>query len=149
VAVPLINLVSAALHDTDVAATRRDLEGLYDQHLLTEPAPGRYQLHDLLREHARTLAAVGHPVDRDAATGRLLDYYLHTALAASKHIARTSWNPAAVWMDQSPPHFGEVAGDRARLAVCLGLAEQDLREEDTQVVSTVPVTCWSALVGIR
>ena len=35
--------------------------GLYDQHLLTEPAPGRYQLHDLLREHARALAAARRP----------------------------------------------------------------------------------------
>jgi len=30
---------------------RRCLDELYDQHLISEPAPGRYQLHDLLREH--------------------------------------------------------------------------------------------------
>jgi len=75
---------AAALDDTSLGAARRHLDELYDQHLLTEPAPGRYQLHDLLREHARTLAAADESADRDAATDRLLDYYLHTALAADQ-----------------------------------------------------------------
>jgi hypothetical protein len=55
------------------------------QHLITEPAPGRYQLHDLLREHARA-PADDDPADRDAAVGRLLDYYLHIALGAGQCI---------------------------------------------------------------
>jgi DNA-binding SARP family transcriptional activator len=79
---------AAALDDTTLGAARRGLEGLYDQHLLTEPSPGRYQLHDLLREHARTLAATDSPAESDAATGRLLDYYTHTALAAGRYSAR-------------------------------------------------------------
>jgi trans-2,3-dihydro-3-hydroxyanthranilate isomerase len=45
--------------------------------------------------------------------------------------------PATVWMDQSPPQFGAVAGDRAGLATCLGLGERDLLpDEDARVVST-------------
>jgi tetratricopeptide (TPR) repeat protein/transcriptional regulator with XRE-family HTH domain len=76
----------AALDDTTLDTTRRCLDELYDQHLAAEPAPGRYQLHDLLREHARALAAADGPGESDAAIGRLLDYYLHTALAASQHI---------------------------------------------------------------
>jgi len=51
-------------------------------------------------------------------------------------VVRKAGQPAVVWMDQSPPVFGDVAGDRARLAVCLGLGEQDLLAEDAQVVST-------------
>jgi trans-2,3-dihydro-3-hydroxyanthranilate isomerase len=52
-------------------------------------------------------------------------------------VVRQPGQPAVVWMDQSPPHFGAVAGDHARLAACLGLGEQDLLlEEDAQVVST-------------
>jgi tetratricopeptide (TPR) repeat protein len=78
---------TAALDDTSPAAAGRGLEGLYDQHLITEPARGRYRFHDLIGEHARTLAAADDPADTDAATGRLLDYYLHTARAASEHIA--------------------------------------------------------------
>jgi tetratricopeptide (TPR) repeat protein/transcriptional regulator with XRE-family HTH domain len=77
---------AAALDDTSPGQARRHLEDLYDQHLLTQPAPGRYRFHDLLRQHARALAADGRPADSAAAAGRLLDYYLHTALAASAHI---------------------------------------------------------------
>jgi tetratricopeptide (TPR) repeat protein/transcriptional regulator with XRE-family HTH domain len=76
---------AAALDDTGVTAARRRLDALYDQHLITEPARGRYRFHDLIREHARTLAAAGDPAARDAATTRLLDYYLHTARAAGQH----------------------------------------------------------------
>src|SRR5262245_38945748 len=79
---------AAALDGTTLGAARRGLEGLYDQHLLTEPVPGRYQLHDLLREHARALATQDDPAESDEAAGRLLDYYLHTALAASRHFAK-------------------------------------------------------------
>ena len=77
---------AAALDDTSLDQARRHLNELYDQHLLTEPARGRYQLHDLLREHARALADADSPADRDAATDRLLDYYLYVALAADRHI---------------------------------------------------------------
>jgi transcriptional regulator with XRE-family HTH domain/tetratricopeptide (TPR) repeat protein len=76
---------AAALDATSLATARRHLDGLYDQHLLAEPVPGRYQMHDLLREHARALAAADNPAESDQAAGRLLDYYLHTALAAGHH----------------------------------------------------------------
>jgi tetratricopeptide (TPR) repeat protein/transcriptional regulator with XRE-family HTH domain len=77
---------AAALDDTDLATARRELDALYDHYLLGEPARGRYRLHDLLREHARSLAAVDEAVDTDAAVERLLDYYLHTAAAAGRHV---------------------------------------------------------------
>jgi len=66
---------AAALDGTSPGQARRQLDELYDQHLITEPAPGRYQLHDLLREHARIMAAgTGAAADSEVATGRLLDY---------------------------------------------------------------------------
>jgi class 3 adenylate cyclase/tetratricopeptide (TPR) repeat protein len=76
-----------ALDDTTPGQARRDLMALYDQHLLAEPSPGRYRMHDLLREHARALADADDPADRAAAVGRLLDYYTDTAQATSAHIA--------------------------------------------------------------
>ena len=78
---------AAALDGTSLDRARRHLDELYDQHLLTEPAPGRYRLHDLLREHARALAAADDQAGCDAAVGRLLDYCLHTTVAARRHIA--------------------------------------------------------------
>jgi tetratricopeptide (TPR) repeat protein len=88
---------AAALDGTSLDEARRYLNELYDQHLLAEPAPGRYQLHDLLREHARALAAADNPAESDQAATRLLDYYLHTALAAGRHFG--SWVSA----DRRPP----------------------------------------------
>jgi tetratricopeptide (TPR) repeat protein/transcriptional regulator with XRE-family HTH domain len=77
---------AAALDRTSLDQARRLLDELYDQHLIDEPASGRYRLHDLLREHARALAASDEVAESDAAVGRLLDYYLHTVLAAGQHI---------------------------------------------------------------
>jgi tetratricopeptide (TPR) repeat protein/transcriptional regulator with XRE-family HTH domain len=83
---------AAALDDTSVATARGQLDELYDHHLITEPAPGRYLLHDLLREYARALAAADDAMDGRAPTGRLVNYYAHVATAASKHIA--TWTTA-------------------------------------------------------
>jgi hypothetical protein len=47
---------AATLDGTSLDEGRRRLDELSDQHLLTQPAPGRFQLHDLLREYARALA---------------------------------------------------------------------------------------------
>ena len=88
---------AAALDGTGLDAARRGLEALYDQCLLTEPAAGRDRMHDLIREHARALAVRIDPGrDRDQATGRLLDYYQHTAARADALITRqTRPAPAA------------------------------------------------------
>jgi tetratricopeptide (TPR) repeat protein/transcriptional regulator with XRE-family HTH domain len=82
---------AAAIDDIDVPTARRQLDELYDHHLITEPAAGRYLLHDLLREHARSLAAADS-ADSRAAVGRLVNYYAHIAAAASRHIA--TWTTA-------------------------------------------------------
>ncbi len=78
---------AAALDGASLGEARRHLDELYDQHLITEPTLGRYQLHDLLREHARALTATDDQADRVGAAGRVLDYYLYTALAAGRHFA--------------------------------------------------------------
>ena len=78
---------AAALDDTDLQATRRRLGELYDHNLIGEPARGRYRLHDLLREYARARAAADTSAENQATAGRLLDYYLHNAVAADRHVA--------------------------------------------------------------
>jgi tetratricopeptide (TPR) repeat protein/transcriptional regulator with XRE-family HTH domain len=94
---------AAALAGTTLATARRQLHALYDHHLISEPGPGRYRLHDLLREHAQALAAADHPAAREAAIGRLLDYYLHTALAASEHVPWPNWSPAVTSLPPARP----------------------------------------------
>jgi tetratricopeptide (TPR) repeat protein/transcriptional regulator with XRE-family HTH domain len=82
---------AAALDDTSLENARRQLDELYDHNLITEPVPGRYLLHSLLREYACALAAAGD-ADSRAAAGRLVNYYAHVAAAASRHIA--TWTTA-------------------------------------------------------
>jgi tetratricopeptide (TPR) repeat protein/DNA-binding XRE family transcriptional regulator len=99
---------AAALDDTSVESARGRLDELYDHHLISEPAAGRYQLHDLLRQYSRALAAEGEPTDAGAAA-RLVNYYAHVAAAASRHIA--TWTTAG---DRPPP--GSAPGSAPELA---------------------------------
>ncbi len=92
---------AAALDGTGLAAARRGLEGLYDQYLLSEPAAGRYRMHDLIREYARALAGRAD-ADRDQATERLLEYYQYTAARADALITRQA-RPAPAAAEGSVP----------------------------------------------
>ncbi|MFF2011506.1 BTAD domain-containing putative transcriptional regulator [Streptomyces sp. NPDC058195] len=68
---------AAALLDRPPAVAAEALDRLAGAHLVTEHAPGRYSLHDLVRLYARGL------VTDDGALLRLLDSCTATALAAS------------------------------------------------------------------
>jgi DNA-binding SARP family transcriptional activator/tetratricopeptide (TPR) repeat protein len=72
----------AALAGTTPGRAEDLLESLVDTHLLTQPAPGRYSFHDLLREYARGLP---HPHGPEP-LARLRDYYLAAATAATDRI---------------------------------------------------------------
>ena len=91
----------AALDDASLESARGQLDELYDHHLITEPAPGRYLLHDLLREYARALAAADDTADSHTAAGRLVNYYAHVAVAASRHIA--TWTTAGGRLPPASP----------------------------------------------
>jgi tetratricopeptide (TPR) repeat protein/transcriptional regulator with XRE-family HTH domain len=56
------------------------LEELVDAHLVQEPSPGRYRLHDLIRRYAADIAADEEP-QADAALHRVLSHYLAQAIA--------------------------------------------------------------------
>jgi transcriptional regulator with XRE-family HTH domain/tetratricopeptide (TPR) repeat protein len=80
---PTIGLAAvAALLDRPAPAAERALDVLVDNHMLESPAPGRYRCHDLLREFAAGRLAGEPAAERDAATRRLLHWYLHTTHAA-------------------------------------------------------------------
>jgi len=136
---------AAALGGTTVDAARRGLEGLYDQHLLAEPAPGRYRLHDLLREHAQALAANDDPADGDAATARLLNYYLHTALTARQHFAIEMISMPPVPAGRPPDHLPQLStpeqaaawleAERANLHAVVGYAAACGRSQHAIAIS--------------
>jgi DNA-binding SARP family transcriptional activator/tetratricopeptide (TPR) repeat protein len=75
---------AASLVGTSEPEARRLLAELTRAHLVTEHLPGRYAFHDLLRAYATSQAqAAGNQADLDAAVGRVLDHYLHTAASAT------------------------------------------------------------------
>ncbi|WP_406222926.1 ATP-binding protein [Streptomyces decoyicus] len=71
-----------------VARAHREMDVLYTDHLVDEVGPGRYRLHDLIREYASTLAANDPTADRERAMERLLDYYQYAAATADHQLAR-------------------------------------------------------------
>ena len=78
---------ASALLDLPQRQTRALLDQLIRMHLLNEYAPGRYQMHDLLRAYAaEQMAGDGGEAERRAAVERVLDYYLSTAHAAALHV---------------------------------------------------------------
>ncbi|WP_433129096.1 ATP-binding protein [Micromonospora sp. CA-240977] len=78
----------ASLAGTPTGAVQPLLAELTAAHLITEPQPGRYAFHDLLRAYATELCvAVGSETDRQGALGRLFDHYLHSAYAADRWIS--------------------------------------------------------------
>jgi DNA-binding SARP family transcriptional activator/tetratricopeptide (TPR) repeat protein/DNA-binding XRE family transcriptional regulator len=83
------------------------LAELRDEHLLTEYAPGRYNLHELLRAYAAERARTSDSdAERRAAVHRVLDYYLHAATAASSFIC-----PDRTQLTLSRPRPGVVLGE--------------------------------------
>ncbi|HUD35430.1 MAG TPA: BTAD domain-containing putative transcriptional regulator [Streptosporangiaceae bacterium] len=74
---------AASLAGLPLPAVGRALRELAGACLIDECAPGRFTLHDLLREYvAERAKSAGTEVSRRAAIHRMLDHYLHTALAA-------------------------------------------------------------------
>jgi DNA-binding SARP family transcriptional activator len=80
---------AASLAGINEAEARRLLRDLARHCLITEHTSGRYAFHDLLRAYAAGQArdCDSQPA-RDAAIGRVLDHYLHTASHSSMLLRR-------------------------------------------------------------
>jgi tetratricopeptide (TPR) repeat protein len=96
-------LAVAALGDVSLAEAEDLLDDLVDVHLVDEPEPGLFRLHDLLREYAKALAAELTEQERRAAVLRSLDLEMHAAVAAAPTrlpaTLRDLGNPAALRPD--------------------------------------------------
>lgn len=70
----------AALLGLDAMTATRTLERLLEVHLLEEPAPGHYQFHDLVKDHAVQSAHDDEsPDERRNALTRLVEHYCQAA----------------------------------------------------------------------
>ncbi len=85
------------------------LETLVDAHLLEFQAPDRYKFHDLLRVYSSERAVADLPAaDREAAVGRLLDWYTRTAEAAAQVISPYRYNVPLDAGQEGAPSFATV-----------------------------------------
>ncbi|MFJ9713632.1 tetratricopeptide repeat protein [Streptomyces sp. NPDC101234] len=77
----------AALADISAEEAEDALEQLQDEHLVTQPTAGRYELHDLLRLLALELATAEPEPDPSAPLARLLGYFEAAARNADQLLA--------------------------------------------------------------
>jgi tetratricopeptide (TPR) repeat protein len=75
----------ASLAGRPLPETRVLLRRLASAHLVAEPEPGRYRMHDLVRLYAAESAATSG--EGPEALRRLLDHYLHTGYAANRRLS--------------------------------------------------------------
>ncbi|MFD8542683.1 ATP-binding protein [Streptomyces sp. NPDC059649] len=95
---------AAALAGIPLANARSLLEDLVDVHLVQEPAAGRYRMHDLLRQAARSDDPAADPVP---AIARLGDYYLSGMLAVKRLVEVLI--PLPVVVTQPPPALPDLS----------------------------------------
>ncbi|MEU2614465.1 BTAD domain-containing putative transcriptional regulator [Micromonospora sp. NPDC007271] len=141
-AVRFDNRVAAILTDLPLPAAQDLLDELVDAHLAEEVAPGRYRLHDLIVEYARTLLAEpAHADERRAAVQRLLDYHLHVAGVLARQNESTGSRHLPALPPPPRPDLVEAAvaqgvawfdENRATLTALVRLAEAD----------GMPRHCW-------
>ena len=82
----------AALAGVGLDEADQVLELLQDEHLLRQQVPGRYELHDLVRAFAaETCRSVDSLADRNAASTRWLDWYLHSVYATTDLVNRNRY----------------------------------------------------------
>jgi DNA-binding SARP family transcriptional activator/Tfp pilus assembly protein PilF len=89
----------ASLAGLPVAATRGLLRRLTAAHLVAEPRPGRWHMHDLVRLYAAEQS--GMLGDRSTARRRMLDHYLQTGYAANRVLS-----PLRDAIEPAPPAPG-------------------------------------------
>jgi len=107
---PDISLPAAAsLAGISRAEAGTALRELTRTHMAAEHMPGRFAFHDLLRAYAADQGERNDsPAERSLATQRMLDHYLHTAMAASQR-----FSPFRSPLRVAAPQPGVLPGEMA------------------------------------
>ncbi|MEU5342295.1 tetratricopeptide repeat protein [Streptomyces sp. NPDC020766] len=140
---------AAALADLPMRDVRRLLQDLRNLHLIAGDGPGHYRLHDLLHVYARTRAHEEIAEDVvQAATDRLIDYYLYTADRADRAVAPGRYRlPHSV---ARPPHMTPDLDDR-QAALAWFTEEMPHLTAVLRAAATTaePARCWLLADALR
>ncbi|WP_043678630.1 AfsR/SARP family transcriptional regulator [Streptomyces xylophagus] len=124
----------ASLAGQRVGQVRPVMAELARAHLISEPLPGRYGCHELLRAYAAELArAQDTAQELDLARRRMLDHYLHTAHAADSLLMptrdriRLRPHTAGVTVPRLTDQAAAVDWLETNRSVVLAAIEQDAR----------------------
>ena len=139
---------AASLGAIDLATADELLEDLLDAHLLQQRRPDAYQFHDLLRDYARhTATATDSAAQLEAATDRLLDYYLHVAVLAGAHLSTQIWEVRPPDRPSGPlPPITDTAGalgwldtEAANLSAAIRLAGESGRDRHASALCQIMI----------
>ena len=112
---------AASLAGITESEAHRLLRELTRAHLIVERIPGRYAVHDLLRAYAASQARdTESDAAREAAIGRVLDHYLHTAACAARLLM-----PAKELVALTPPGPGAAPEQLADYQQALAWFEEE------------------------
>ncbi|MET8527334.1 BTAD domain-containing putative transcriptional regulator [Micromonospora sp. NPDC005172] len=105
--------VAAVLVDLSLPGTQDLLDELVDAHLMEEAEPGRYRLHDLVREYGRTLMADPERAgERRDGIERLLDHHLHVAMAIARSGELSAARPLLAGTEPIRPDLATIAAEQ-------------------------------------
>jgi DNA-binding SARP family transcriptional activator len=116
---------AANLLDTDLHTASRLLESLFDHNLLAQRVPQRYRFHDLIHLYVGRFSNIPELVEEhDAAFGRLLNYYQHTAENADRFLHRAARTAHAI--DHEPPVVPYHVRDRGTALTWMWSEQQNI-----------------------
>ncbi|WP_433530150.1 BTAD domain-containing putative transcriptional regulator [Micromonospora sp. CA-263727] len=134
---------AAAVAGAALVEAQEALDELVDAHLMDEPEPGRYRLHDLVREYAWTLLSdPARATERHTALERLLDHYLHVSATLGRETEAPATRLAFSLPPAPRPDLVAICADRglawfdenrSALVAMPALAEQDFPERAWQL----------------
>ncbi|MEU5720943.1 BTAD domain-containing putative transcriptional regulator [Micromonospora sp. NPDC047738] len=127
--------MAAALADLPFDRVEAMLDDLLDQHLIEEIEPGRYRLHDLMRQYSAELSqAPDEARDREEAAHRLLDHVLHESVGRAQllepsalraHVRLAPPRRPDLLGRSDPPDVEWLERERSNLVALIEFAERE------------------------
>ena len=110
---------AAALAGVTSAEARAAMEVLTDAHLVEQPSPRRYRLHDLVNAYARDRAEAQESAeDIEAARRRVLEWYLRGSYNASQYMDLSFQFPLQIEVSNTLADAPEIADRRGAALWC-------------------------------